>query len=118
MWKQYRETIYEVSDEGQVRNLITGHILSPWTKSGYKIVSLMSVTAHEPGKKQKNTFVHRMVAETFVPNPKQLPFVNHLDGNKGNNTPSNLEWCDNKHNCRWEVVRKAKEKGYQIKFFE
>ena len=42
--------------------------------------------------------VHRLVAKTFIPNPNNLPAINHIDGNKDNNSVSNLEWCDTKHN--------------------
>ena len=42
--------------------------------------------------------VHRLVAETFIPNPKGLPIVNHKDSKRDNNHVSNLEWCDNSHN--------------------
>lgn len=42
---------------------------------------------------RKNHNVHRVIAETFIPNPNNLPCVNHKDGNKLNNSVDNLEWC-------------------------
>lgn len=47
---------------------------------------------------RRNRNVHRIVAETFIPNPNNLPCVNHKDGNKLNNSVDNLEWCTHSEN--------------------
>ena len=53
--------------------------------------------------------LHRIIAETFIPNPKNLLEVNHKDENKENNNISNLEWCNRKYNCNYGSmqIRKA-----------
>ena len=54
--------------------------------------------------------LHRLVAQAFIPNPKSLPCVNHKDEIKGNNSASNLEWCDYTYNNNYGTARKRSAK--------
>lgn len=86
---------YEVSDQGRVKSLKYDkeRILKPGRDSGgYLFVSLCK------NGDIKNWLVHRLVAKTFIPNPNNLPEVNHKDEDKANNFVQNLEWCDEKYN--------------------
>lgn len=86
---------YEVSKKGIVRNAIHKNTLKPMkTIHGYLRVGLYN----EEGMKKIQ--IHRIVAEAFIPNPENKPFVNHKDGNKLNNNDWNLEWCDGFENMR------------------
>lgn len=90
------ETIYCVSNEGEVFSYKSNKILRPTIDSdGYMIVGLYKDGAQ---KKQK---VHRLVAEHFLENPLGFPQVNHKDENKQNNNVENLEWCDEKYNINY-----------------
>lgn len=64
---------------------------------GYKVV------AFRKDGKVKNYYIHRIVAEAFIPNPEGLPCVNHLDYNRSNNDISNLEWCTQTENMQWSL---------------
>lgn len=74
-------------------------------KRGYELIGHVDrcgyreVLFSENGK-TKNYLVHRLIAETFIPNPDNLPFVNHIDGNKTNNRVENLEWCTRSENTK------------------
>lgn len=88
---------YFVSDDGTVfsikRQGNCGKILSQHENSnGYLRVPLTNKNVH------KQELVHRLVATAFIPNPDNLPQVNHKDGNKKNNNASNLEWCTKSEN--------------------
>lgn len=63
-------------------------------RNGYKCVALYSPSS----KKTCQEYIHRLIGKAFIPNPKALLCMNHKDGNKLNNMPSNLEWCDKSHN--------------------
>lgn len=69
-------------------------ILTPESIKGYLRVYLRK------DKKSFPKFIHRLVAETFIPNPNNLPQVNHIDGNKLNNCVENLEWCTGSYNIK------------------
>lgn len=90
---------YYVSDKGTVYSTKWGKDLKPLApetkKSGYLEVCL------RVGGKQFNKRVHRLVAEAFLPNPDNLPQVNHLDECKTNNSVENLAWCTNAENSRY-----------------
>lgn len=79
---------------GRVKNK-HGRILKPEIRKGYYSVDLVK------NKKRYKFRVHRLVAEAFVPNPDNLPMVNHKDEDKLNNIASNLEWCDNTYNSQY-----------------
>jgi hypothetical protein len=73
--------------------------LRPGVKpGGYQFVGLNC------GGGRKYEMVHRLVAKAFIPNPDDLPEINHLDGDKLNNSVENLEWCDRSANQRHMVA--------------
>lgn len=115
IWKPVKgyENLYEVSNIGNVKSLdriikdkngiikiIKGknHKLYT-TKSGYVSTSLYK------NSEQKVYRVHRLVAEAFIPNPNNLPQINHIDENKENNCAENLEWCTGSENCKRKSIK-------------
>ena len=101
---------YSVSDNGQVRNDKTGKILSPALDSnGYRFVLLCK------NGEQKHGYIHRLVAEAFIPNPDNLRDVNHRDGNKQNNRKSNLEWRTHAENIIYSITWFGKPRSTRAK---
>lgn len=116
------ETLYEVSNMGRIRSLdrVVSYYDPRWKKTtirhipgkllklsegetGYKFVSLRNNDDYYP------RYVHRLVAQAFIPNPENKPEVNHIDRVKSNNVVSNLEWVTAKENTQHLI-----NSGYDI----
>lgn len=90
---------YKVSNSGEVYSAYKQGILKPsLATGGYPRVHL-----RDKGGKSKHRYIHHLVAEYFVPNPHNLPNINHIDGDKTNNHYTNLEWCTQKHNIHTAI---------------
>lgn len=97
--------LYQVSNLGRVRSLdrvdsrgyrLKGKVLKPkQDNKGYLFVGL-----YKNGKQQQ-FYIHRLVATMFIPNPENLPVVNHLDENPSNDVWTNLEWCTISYNTKY-----------------
>lgn len=86
----------EVSSEGRVRSLLRGSPRVLKTQEDKKGYHRLRVTIEREKMSYK---IHREVAKAFIPNPNNLPQVNHKDGNKSNNAVDNLEWISNRDNA-------------------
>lgn len=119
IWKDIPgyEGIYQVSNFGRVKSverysndnkrkrLLKEKILKQGNhKLGYKNIHLVKDGV------EKILSIHRLVALAFIPNPDNLPFINHKDENRSNNYLDNLEWCTQKYNVNYgNCINKRKE---------
>lgn len=90
--KDYEE--YKITKDGTVYGKYGKKLIGHIDRCGYHEVALSR------NGRYKWHLTHRLVAEAYIPNPNNLPFVNHIDGNKLNNNVDNLEWCTRSENAR------------------
>ena len=104
MWKEvYGFNNYLCNENGEIYSLLRNKILKGRSLKGYKRVALMK------DGKTIDVLVHRLIAQTFLPNPENKPYINHIDGDKTNNSVSNLEWCTQKENVQHAIETGLKD---------
>lgn len=111
------EGLYEISTFGNVRSIdkkvgmrwrgkittkfVKGRLLTPqYDKDGYKVIHLRDTF----NGKNRLLKMHRLVAETFIPNPNGHPQIDHINGKRDDNRVDNLRWCTNKQNINFPIA--------------
>ena len=94
---------YLIYEDGKVWSKKYNKFLIPWSTRGYHYVTLCN-------DEKKNKQIHRLIAEHYIPNPKNYPCINHKDKNRKNNNISNLEWCSRMYNN--QSINTNKNFGY------
>lgn len=100
IWKDIegcKPNTYQVSNLGRVRNFKRGNFLiKPFSKDGYQRVSLNG----------KKIYIHQLVANAFIPNPENKPYVDHINTVRDDNRPENLRWVTHSENMNNKATRK------------
>ena len=116
-WKDIKNfSNYEVFNMGNVRNKTTGYILKGRKcKNGYVQVCIKN----DETNKFINQYIHRLVALAFLDKPEQKNAVNHIDGDKTNNTLENLEWVTDSENMyHIHSIKKLKTSNRRIGMYD
>lgn len=109
------ENVYKVSNTGLIYSFESNSLIKVCPdQDGYLSLNLYKKNEHSKAER-KTWKVHRLVALAFIPNPENKPQIDHIDGDKTNNTPQNLRWTDSKENINNPVTlerRRASIKEY------
>lgn len=129
-WKDIEgyEGYYQVSNLGRVRSVdreiyktgdkeetIIVHYKGKVLSQGHRHKGYLCVVLAK-NSKLKSFAVHRLVAQAFIPNPYNLPQINHKDEDKTNNCVENLEWCDCRYNINYGSWREKQSKSHKGKY--
>jgi hypothetical protein len=98
---------YSVTSDGFIRDLRTGSLKIGHSSNGYRAISLQNVNG------KKSFLIHRLVASAFIPNPENLPEVDHIDRIPTNNNISNLRWCNDFTQAQNKGDQKNNTSGYK-----
>lgn len=118
IWKNISgfEGLYQVSSFGRVKSFYgkKEHILKHADRgNGYLFVVLC-----KEGCKPKLYLIHRLVANAFIPNPENLPIINHKDKNRQNNHADNLEWCTAQYNVEYSLAKRVAQYSHAGKLIK
>jgi hypothetical protein len=110
---------YMIRRNGEVYSLLTHIIMNPLIdKKGYMVIQLTQ------DKKRFTTFIHRLLAFSFIPNPDNKPYIDHIDRNRTNNSLENLRWVtcvENSLNTITNVensnIRSTKSNNYEVRLY-
>lgn len=107
-WKNISgyDGLYKVSNLGKIYSVKKHIILKTKERKGYVAINLYK------NNTLKTFYVHRLVAQEFIPNPLKLEQVNHLDCNKHNNRVDNLAWCTTNENISFKYTTKARKEYF------
>lgn len=93
-WKPIPNSIYLISNTGLVKDALTGILKIQYDNgTGYKFVTI------KIGNKFVNRYIHRLVAQAFIPNANNYSEIDHIDTCRDNNNSTNLRWCNRSQNC-------------------
>ena len=110
---EFGEVIVEVQNNGVV--LKNGNVLKQSDNGADYLSVLIGYKSHHSGRKTGvRKYVHRLVAQAFIPNPSNLPQVNHKDFNKTNNHVGNLEWISRADNIQHSHDNGRMQKRYDV----
>lgn len=110
IWKQIPGYKAEASSFGRIKSYYMTHdgrVRKFYlAKNGYLRIQFQ--------KRKGQKTVHRLIAEAWIPNPYNLPFINHINGIKTDNRPVNLEWCTGSQNQRHAITTGLKKIQYGV----
>ena len=101
------EGLYAAEDNGSIWSLRKRHKLKPYINTG----GYMRVNLYGADGSARHEYVHRLIASTFLPNPRGFTEVNHINAQRDDNRVVNLEWCDHAENlaCALRAGRWSKQ---------